>query len=86
MKKLIAIFGVMALAACGGEGGEGGDTAVVDSTAAGTTVEAAPVTTPMPADTTMATTPAPGMGTDTAAGATTGTDTAAGAAGTTTTP
>jgi hypothetical protein len=80
MKKLIAIFGVMALAACGGDGGEGGDTAVTDSAAAGTTIEAAPVTTPMPGDTTLATTPA--MGTDTAAGMTTGTDTAAG----TTTP
>lgn len=83
MKKLIAIFGVMALAACGGDGGDAADTAVVDSTAAGTTVEAAPVTMPMPADTTMATTPAPAMGTDSAAGAMTGTDSAA---GTTTTP
>ena len=52
MKKLIAVFGIMALAACGGDANEGAateDTTTVVTPAA----EPAPVT-PMPSDTTMA--------------------------------
>ncbi len=74
MKKLIALFGVLALAACGGDGA---DTAVIeDTTIVAPAVEPAPVTTdPMMTDT-MMTDPAMGgtdtMMVDTAAGATTG--------------
>ncbi|HEX8392478.1 MAG TPA: hypothetical protein VF665_09000 [Longimicrobium sp.] len=70
MKKLIAVFGILALAACGGDANEGAateDTTTVVTPAA----EPAPVTT-MPSDTTMAPpAAAPMTGDSMAAGATT---------------
>jgi hypothetical protein len=52
MKKLIAIFGILALAACGGGDAEPG-AAVEDTTSTVPAAETTPVVTP-PADTTMA--------------------------------
>ena len=73
MKKLIAVFGILALAACGGGDKEGA--VVEDTTTAVPAAEPAPVTT-TPMDTTMApATTAPMTG-----------DSMSGAAGTTTTP
>ena len=55
MKKLIAMFGILALAACGGGDAEEG--VVVEDTGAVPMTETAPVTTTPPMDTTMAPTP-----------------------------
>ena len=79
MKKLIATFGILALAACGGGDAEEGT--FEDTTAVTPVTETAPVTT-TPMDTTMAPTTMPA---DTGMGAT-GTMTDTGATGTTTTP
>lgn len=69
MKKLIAVFGIMALAACGGDAETGATTE--DTTTVVPATEPAPVT-PMPSDTTMApATTAPMTGDSMAAGATT---------------
>lgn len=64
MKKIIAAFGIAALAACGGDDA---DTAVIeDTTVVAPAVEPAPVTTdPMVTDTTMMTTDPAMPGTDT---------------------
>lgn len=57
MKKLIAMFGILALAACGGGDAEDG-AAMEDTTAITPAVETAPVTT-TPMDTSMAPTTMP---------------------------
>lgn len=51
MKKLIALFGILALAACGG--GDAETATTEDTTTVAPAAETAPVVTP-PADTTMA--------------------------------
>lgn len=74
MKKLIATFGILALAACGG--GDAETATTEDTTTVAPATETAPVVTP-PADTTMAAPATTPM--DTTAGATMpATDTAAG--------
>jgi hypothetical protein len=72
MKKLIAIFGILALAACGG----GDDEAAVteDTTSVAPATETAPVVTP-PADTTMAAPMTTDTGMAAPMGDTTGADT-----------
>ena len=80
MNKLIAMFGILALAACGGGGEEAGAT-FEDTTAVIPVTETAPVTTTPPVTDTMAPGATMPAGTDAMA-----TDTGAAATGTTTTP
>jgi hypothetical protein len=68
MKKLIAVFGILAMAACGGDAEEGATTE--DTTTVVPAAEPAPVT-PMPSDTTMAPATTAPMTGDSMAGATT---------------